>query len=186
MLHKDTLSNYRKEFRQEMRECLPNLTPEEAFKLVKSKRDDFMAQSYDWKYPFVLRHGDLHGRNVIVSRSSPRRILAIIDWDFGGSHALPFADRDFEVSSPCLSEKTDIRAEQAQEMYDAQLLIDELAGALPRDDQLSKLVVSMRLCVLNQEGTKKRHSTFRMFRNVVRDILAPIVGVLKCKACICN
>ncbi|KAI6146657.1 hypothetical protein BKA82DRAFT_4154617, partial [Pisolithus tinctorius] len=39
MLHKGTLL------------CLQSLTPEEAFELVKRKRDDFMAQSYDWKYP---------------------------------------------------------------------------------------------------------------------------------------
>jgi hypothetical protein len=31
------------------------------------------------------------------SHSSPRRILAILDWDFGGSHALPLADEGFDL-----------------------------------------------------------------------------------------
>lgn len=28
----------------------------------------------------------------MFNHSSPRRLLAILNWDFGGSHALPFAD----------------------------------------------------------------------------------------------
>ena len=67
MLHKDTLSAHETVFRQEMSDRLSNLTPEDAFERVKSKRDDFIAHPYDrCKYPVVLRHGDLHGRNVIV------------------------------------------------------------------------------------------------------------------------
>ncbi|KIO03209.1 hypothetical protein M404DRAFT_1001483 [Pisolithus tinctorius Marx 270] len=115
-----------------------------------------MAQSYDWKYPFVLRHGDLHGRNVIVSHSSPRRILAILDWDFGGSHALPFADKAFEVSSPDSDENTDVRITQAKGLYHTQLQIDELVGFLPRDDQLTKLVASMKLFILDLEAETAR------------------------------
>jgi len=66
MLHKDTLSAYETEFRAEMSDQLSNLTPEDAFERVKSKRNDFIAHPYNCEYPFVLRHGDLHGRNVIV------------------------------------------------------------------------------------------------------------------------
>ncbi|KAI6146656.1 hypothetical protein BKA82DRAFT_4154587 [Pisolithus tinctorius] len=156
MLHKGTLLAHEAEFREEMSECLQSLTPEEAFELVKNKRDDFMAHSYDWKYPFVLRHGDLHGRNVIVSHSSPRRILAILDWDFGGSHALPFADKAFEVSSPDSDENTDVRITQAKGLYHTQLQIDELVGFLPRDDQLTKLVASMKLFILDLEAETAR------------------------------
>ncbi len=66
MLHKGTLSAYETEFRREMSKGLSNLTPEEAFERVKGKRDDYIAHPYNCKYPFVLRHGDLHGRNVVV------------------------------------------------------------------------------------------------------------------------
>jgi hypothetical protein len=67
MLHKGMLSAHETEFRKEMNDHLSNLTPEDAFERVKSKRDDFIAHPYDQcEYPFVLRHGDLHGRNVIV------------------------------------------------------------------------------------------------------------------------
>lgn len=64
MLHKDTLSAHEAESRLEMSDCLSNLTLEDAFQRVKSKRDDFIANQCE--YPFVLQHGDLHGRNVIV------------------------------------------------------------------------------------------------------------------------
>ena len=41
--------------------------PEDAFERVKSKRDEFIAHPYNQcEYPFVLRHGDLYGRDVIV------------------------------------------------------------------------------------------------------------------------
>ncbi|KAI9566746.1 hypothetical protein HD554DRAFT_2040106 [Boletus coccyginus] len=66
MLHKDTLSAHEAEFR-EIGQCLFNLSPEDAFERVKSKRDDFIIHPYQGEYPFVLRHGDLHGRNVIAS-----------------------------------------------------------------------------------------------------------------------
>ncbi|KIO03211.1 hypothetical protein M404DRAFT_27207 [Pisolithus tinctorius Marx 270] len=156
MLHKGTLLAHEAEFREEMSKCLQSLTPEEAFELVKRKRDDFMAQSYDWKYPFVLRHGDLHGRNVIVSRSSPRLILAILDWDFGGSHALPLADQAFEVSSPDTDENTDARIKQAEKLHHALLQIDELVGFLPTDYQLTKLVSSVKLFDLDLEAETAR------------------------------
>ncbi|KAF8557540.1 hypothetical protein OG21DRAFT_276376 [Imleria badia] len=66
MLHKHTLPVHEADFRKEMSESLFNLTPDEAFERVKRKRDDFIAHPYNCEYPFVLRHGDLHGRNVIV------------------------------------------------------------------------------------------------------------------------
>lgn len=156
MLHKGTLSAYEAEFKKEMSDYLNNLTPEEAFERVKSKRDAFMAHPYDCEYPFVLRHGDLHGRNVVVSRTSPRRILAILDWDFGGSHALPLADQGFEVSSPDEDENTDVRVQQGEKIYRAQLLLDELSGELHYDSQLMTLVVSTRLYVLDGEVSTAR------------------------------
>ena len=61
MLHKDTLSAHETGFRREISDHLFNLTPEDAFKRVKSKRDDFIAHLYNGEYPFVLRHGDLQG-----------------------------------------------------------------------------------------------------------------------------
>ena len=66
MLHKGTLSAHEPEFRDEMSRWLVNLSPEDAFERVKSKRDNFIAHLYHCEYPFVLRHGDLHGRNVVV------------------------------------------------------------------------------------------------------------------------
>lgn len=156
MLHKGTLSAHEAEFKEEMSEYCNNLTPEEAFERVKSKRDVFMANPYDCEYPFVLRHGDLHGRNVVVSRTSPRRILAILDWDFGGSHALPLADQGFEVSSPDLDENTDVRIQQGEKIYHAQLLLNELSGELHYDSQLMALVVATRLYVLDNEASAAR------------------------------
>ncbi|KAF8549012.1 hypothetical protein OG21DRAFT_648776 [Imleria badia] len=67
MLHENTLSAHEPEFGEKINKRLFNLTPEEAFERVKYKRDEFIAHPYDCEYPFVLRHGDLHGRNVIVS-----------------------------------------------------------------------------------------------------------------------
>jgi hypothetical protein len=63
ILHKDRLSAYEAKFREQW---FFDLTPEEAFDSVKSQRDDFIAHPYNCEYPFVLRHGDLHGWNVIV------------------------------------------------------------------------------------------------------------------------
>jgi len=89
----------------------------------------------------------------IFSHSSPRRILAILDWDFGGSHALPFADEGFEVCCP-LDDNVDADEEDGDEVYRFQVLINQLAGAVPHDVQLDKLVYSTKLDVLNQEALK--------------------------------
>jgi hypothetical protein len=71
MLHKDTLSAHGAEFREEISKRLFNLSPDDAFERVKSKRDDFIAHPYHCEYPFVLRHGDLHGRNIVVRYVRP-------------------------------------------------------------------------------------------------------------------
>ncbi len=90
------------------------------------------------------------------SHSSPRRILAILDWDFGGSHALQFADRGFEVCWPDLDDDVDVRIKDAEEIdcFQTLLIIDQLAGALPVDVNLNQLVLSTRWHVLNQEALK--------------------------------
>ena len=87
------------------------------------------------------------------SHSSPRRILAILDWDFGGSHALQFTDRGFEVCWPDLDD-VDVRIKDAEEIGRFQTLIDQLAGALPVDVKLNQLVLSTGWYVLNQEALK--------------------------------
>ena len=46
MFHKDTLSAHETEFRRDISDWLVNLTPEDAFKRVKSKRNDFIAHPY--------------------------------------------------------------------------------------------------------------------------------------------
>ena len=169
MLHKDTLSAHEAESRLEMSDCLSNLTLEDAFQRVKSKRDDFIANQCE--YPFVLQHGDLHGRNVIVryvrlflklvlpnkptfSHSSPHRILAILDWDFGGSHILPFADKRFEACWPDFDDDDAVRMNDAEEMDRFQTFIDELAGALSVDVELNQLVLYTKWYVLNREALK--------------------------------
>ena len=82
-------------------------------------------------HPFVLRPGDLHGRNVIVSHAFPRRIRALVDWDFGGPHVLPFAEACFEPSWPDSDDNGDVREEQAEVVCCSQILIDKPAGELP-------------------------------------------------------
>jgi hypothetical protein len=79
----------------------------------------------------------------IFSHSSPRRILAFVDWDFGGSHTLPFADRGVEVCWPDFEDDIAVRVKDAEEMYRFQILIDELTGALPVDVQLNKCTLRL-------------------------------------------
>ena len=102
-------------------------------------------------HPFVLRPGNLHGRNVIVSHAFSRRILALIDWDFGGSRLLPFADARFEPSWPDSDNNGDVREEQAEVVYYSQILINKTAGELPYDTQLIRLVYWN---ILEREGEK--------------------------------
>ena len=70
----------------------------------------------------------------IFSHSSPCRILAILDWDFGGSHALQLADKYFEVRWPDLD---DVQIKDGEEIDCFQTLINQLAGALPFNMQLN-------------------------------------------------
>lgn len=52
---------------------------------LRQERDD-LAENYDSPdEPFVLVHGDFHGRNILTRGD---RILAIIDWEFAGSYPL--------------------------------------------------------------------------------------------------
>jgi len=88
----------------------------------------------------------------IFSHSSPRCILAILDWDFGGSHALPYADRGFEVCWPDLDDNVDVREKDVDEICRFQDLIDQLAGAVLNDVQLNKSVHSTKLYTLNREA----------------------------------
>ncbi|KAF8131675.1 kinase-like domain-containing protein [Boletus edulis] len=128
-------------------------TLEEIFELVRCLREKFKANPYDRKYPFVLRHGDLHGRNVIVSRSSPRRILGIIDWDFSGSHALPFADSDFELAYPESDQDTNKRVKQAEELQDSGLLLDRVIGEpCSWDAKLKYWTTSTKFYILDFEA----------------------------------
>ncbi|KAG6380789.1 kinase-like domain-containing protein [Boletus reticuloceps] len=147
MLHKGTLPV---KFKEEMSNCLSHSNPEEIFERVNRLRDKFKANLYDCEYPFVLRHGDLHGRNVIVSRSSPRRILGIIDWDFGGSHALPFVDDDFELAHPDRDHDMDERVKHADELSHYEFLLHRLVGKrCSPDAELSYLMTATRLYVLD-------------------------------------
>ncbi|KAG6333039.1 hypothetical protein ID866_6047 [Astraeus odoratus] len=162
ILHKGTLPQYEATFREEMEAWLVYLTPEQAFDRIARKRNEFHSLTeppFHVDYPFVLRHGDLHGRNIIVSHSSPRRIMAVIDWDFGGSHALPFADKDFEVISDPEDEAG------AEEQFRWQDKIEELVGELPYDFPLMNSVMSIKLDILNAsakaeaEAAANEHST---------------------------
>ncbi|KAF8433530.1 kinase-like domain-containing protein [Boletus edulis BED1] len=150
MLHKGTLPAKCKE---EMSKLFSHSTLEEVLERVKRLREKFKANPYDRKYPFVLRHGDLHGRNVLVSRSSPRRILGIIDWDFGGSHALPFADSGFELAYPDSDRDTNERIKQAEELQDSELLLDRVVGQpCSSDAKLKYWMTSTRSYVLDFEA----------------------------------
>ncbi|KAG6325905.1 hypothetical protein ID866_13184 [Astraeus odoratus] len=72
--------------------------------------------------------------------------MAIIDWDFGGSHVLPFADRDFQVI-------TDLEQEGVEDKeFEWQNVIDELIRELLLDCPLFKSFMSMKLPILDEEA----------------------------------
>jgi hypothetical protein len=56
------------------------------------------------------------------------------------------------VCWPDLDDDVAVRMKDAEEIYHFQILIDELAGAVPMDVQLNKLVLSTRWYVLNREA----------------------------------
>ncbi|KAG6329712.1 hypothetical protein ID866_9376 [Astraeus odoratus] len=146
MLHKGTLPQHEAAFREEMEDRLVHLTPEQAFDRIARKRSEFHSLAeppFNVVYPFVLQHGDLHGRNIILSHSSPRRIIAVIDWDFGGSHVLPFADRYFEV----ISDPEDER--EAEEQIRWHVKMAKLVGELPYDAALNSSLTSIQLHILD-------------------------------------
>ncbi|KAG6332047.1 hypothetical protein ID866_7040 [Astraeus odoratus] len=101
MLHKAQHSQHEAAFREETASWLVHFNPEQAFDCIARKRN--LEAPFNNVCAFVLRHGDLHGRNIIMredfsgSHSSPRRMTVVINWNFGGSYALPFADKIFEV-----------------------------------------------------------------------------------------
>jgi hypothetical protein len=76
ILHKDGLSAYEVEFRENW---FSDLTPEGAFESAKSQRNGFIAHPYNPEHPFVLRHGDMHGRNVIVRYVRTAKFLSQVD-----------------------------------------------------------------------------------------------------------
>ncbi|KAF8530666.1 hypothetical protein JB92DRAFT_2858704 [Gautieria morchelliformis] len=152
MLHHEALKQWENQFKMEMNEWLDLLTPEIVLEKIKAKRDAFIQADrlpFDSSHPFVLRHGDFHGRNLLVSRTSPRTIVAVIDWDFGGSQALPLADKDFEVISGPEDEK------EAREQEYWRKRIDELIGKLPFDYGLAQTWHAMTLVTLEREEQKR-------------------------------
>ncbi|KAF8515216.1 kinase-like domain-containing protein [Gautieria morchelliformis] len=161
MLHHETLKQWEARFKMEMEDWLHLLTPETVLEKIKSKRDAFIHADqlpFDSSHPFVLRHGDFHGRNVLVSRTSPRTIVAVIDWDFGGSQALPLADDDFEV----ISGPDD--AKEAQEQEHWRKRIDELIGKLPFDYGLVQASHAMTLVTLEREQQRVADELERISR----------------------
>ena len=68
MLHHETLKQWEDQFQAEMNEWLHLLTPEMVLEQIKTNRDAFDADPFpvDPNHPFVLRHGDFHGRNILV------------------------------------------------------------------------------------------------------------------------
>ena len=68
MLHHQTLKQWEEEFKEEMSDWLHLLTPEMVLDRMKTQRDAFDTDPspMDPSHPFMLRHGDFHGRNVII------------------------------------------------------------------------------------------------------------------------
>ena len=55
---------------------------------LKATRDALTASPTTGlpEQPFVLAHGDFHGRNIMINES--KQISAILDWEFAGSYPL--------------------------------------------------------------------------------------------------
>jgi len=69
MLHQQSLKQYEDKFNMEMKTWLRLLTPETVLERLKSKRNALANASqlpFNSSHPFVLQHGDFHGRNVLV------------------------------------------------------------------------------------------------------------------------
>ena len=115
--------------------------------LCVAARRSAWAERHGLAFPLKLTPPD----KPTFSHSSPRCILAVLDWDLGGSHILPFADQGFEVCWPNFEDDVVVRMKDAKVMYRFQVLIDKLAGALV---QLNQLVLSTKWDVLNKEALK--------------------------------
>jgi hypothetical protein len=195
MLHRETLKEWEDRFKMEMKDRLHLLTPETVLEAIKSKRDAFIHADqlpFDPSHPFVLRHGDFHGRDVLVrynrhtlifllwltvtclplSRTSPRTIVAVVDRDFGGSQALPFADDNFEVISDPDDET------EAQEQEDWQKRIHELIGRFPFDYESVQARHAADLATLEWEEKVRSQTNqegFRIFNNFTCNLRLHIV-----------
>ena len=76
------------------------------------------ASCYARRAAWAERHGEVclafplklipPNKSITLSHSSPRRILVILAWDFGDSHAHPFADERFEVCWPDSDDDIDL------------------------------------------------------------------------------
>ena len=83
------------------------------------------------------------------SRTRPPSIVAVIDWDFGGSQALPLADNLFEVIS---SPEDPVEAEE-QDRW--QMLIEDRIGRLPVDYGLAQMWRGMMLLLLERDEQQR-------------------------------
>ncbi|KAI1137274.1 kinase-like domain-containing protein [Hypoxylon sp. FL0543] len=61
-----------------------DISVEEFVEELRKKRDA-LADTDFVDEPFVLVHGDFHGRNILVRGS---QVLAVLDWEFAGSYPL--------------------------------------------------------------------------------------------------
>ncbi|TEY71471.1 hypothetical protein BOTCAL_0092g00040 [Botryotinia calthae] len=57
------------------------LGPKERLHYVTEDAEEWWAQEYPVKGPYVLTHGDLHATNIILKDG---HVTSIIDWEFGG------------------------------------------------------------------------------------------------------
>lgn len=87
--------------------------------------------------PFVLNHGDFHGRNIMVR---DKKIVAILDWKFAGSYPISevFAGNGIDV----VEMEDDETVDEAWEWSDRIVaLAEERAKARGWDEDKVKLLV---------------------------------------------
>lgn len=90
--------------------------------------------------PFVLVHGDLHGRNIMMKEG---RIVAVLDWEFAGVY--PLSELLGGVGVDVLEMETE---EDVDENFKWSDIIVKLAGEIAR----SKDWDDARLALLLGEG----------------------------------
>ncbi|KAG6332560.1 hypothetical protein ID866_6526 [Astraeus odoratus] len=122
-----------------------------ASKLVSRKEDTTPIEGgYNIVHILNLDIGKFKLFPFVLPASSPRRIMAIVDWDFGVSHVLPFADIYFEL----ISDPEHVPEELAEEeLFRWQIRIGELTGESPRDAALIGFLMSIKHPVLDEDGT---------------------------------